>query len=76
MEKCPKCGYFMEKGYLFNAGALFSRNKHHPFLFLEPGDVRIIPKWGMGRRPALYCRGCELMIFLQDKKGKADRNSR
>ena len=75
MEKCPKCGYFMEEGYLVNAGTLFSRNKH-PFMWLEPGDVRIIPLWGMGRRPALYCRKCELMIFLPNEKRKANRNSR
>ena len=76
MEKCPKCGYFMEEGWLFNGGTLFSRNKHHPFLNLQSGDVRIIPMWGMGRRPALYCRSCELMIFLPNKKGKAAKNSR
>ena len=76
MEKCPKCGLFMEEGYLLNGGALFSRNKHHPFLNLEPGDVRIIPMWGMGRRPVLYCRSCELMIFLPNGKGTAGKRSR
>lgn len=65
----------MDEGYLFNAGTLFSRNKHHPFNNLEPDDVRIIPMWGMGRRPALYCRACDLMIFLPDQK-KAGRHSR
>ena len=76
MEKCPKCGCYMEEGWLFNGGTLFSQNKHHPFLFQNEGDVRIIPMWGMGRRPALYCRHCELMIFLPSKKGKAGKNSR
>ena len=76
MEKCPKCGCFMEEGYLVNAGTLFTRNKRHPFLYLYEGDVRIIPMWGMGRRPALYCRSCELMMFLPNKKEKAGKNSR
>ena len=73
MEKCPKCGHFMDEGYLITSGTLFSRNKHHPFKNLEPGDVRIVPMWGMGRRPALYCRDCELMIFLPDKKSRGKR---
>ena len=76
MEKCPKCGCYMDEGWLINGGTLFSRNKHHPFINLEPGDVRIIPTWGMGRRPALYCRSCELMIFLPNGKEKAGKNSR
>lgn len=65
MTKCPKCDFYMEDGYVHaGKGAFFSKDKHRLTVFTSEaaGDVRLI-RIGKGRRPAQFCRHCNLVIF-------------